>query len=73
MLAAVLFQACDHTKPAHLKRAEQILAVLTEPDYRYILRTYLITYCQKKLTRKGQNLLKILDDCGVDAYHLAQS
>ena len=64
MLAALLFQACDHENPDHIKRAEKILTILTLPDYYYILRSYLDIYCIKQLTRKGNNLLKLLDDCG---------
>ena len=33
MLAAVLFQACDHGNDQHIKRAEKILTILTLPDY----------------------------------------
>lgn len=64
MLGAVLFQACDHENAHDLERAEKILAILTQPDYYYILSSYLEIYCVKRLTRKGNNLLKILDDCG---------
>ena len=66
MLAAVLFQACDDSESHHLVRAEKILTILTLPDYYYILHSYLETYCIKRLTRKGNNLLKLLDDCGVN-------
>jgi hypothetical protein len=66
MLAAVLFQACDDTKSHHVKRAEAILNLLTLPDYYYILQSYLEVYCIKRLTRRGNNLLKLLDDCGVN-------
>ena len=64
MLAAVLFQSCDASKKHHIERAEKILAILTLPDYYYILKSYLDEYCVKRLTRKGNNLLKLLDDCG---------
>ncbi len=66
MLAAVLFQACDESQRHHLERAEKILAILTLPDYHYILQSYLDVYCLKRLTRKGNNLLKLLDDCGIN-------
>jgi hypothetical protein len=66
MLAAVLFQACDHSNSHHVERAEKILTILTLPEYYYILKSYLDTYCIKRLTRKGNNLLKLLDDCGVN-------
>lgn len=66
MLAAVLFQACDHGNAHHVERAEKILTVLTLPAYYYILKSYLDIFCIKRLTRKGNNLLKLLDDCGVN-------
>ncbi|QBR83866.1 ankyrin repeat domain-containing protein [Legionella israelensis] len=66
MLGAVLFQSCDYGNPHHMLRAEKILSILTLPDYKYVLDSYLEEYCVKRLTRKGNNLLKILDDCGVN-------
>ena len=66
MLAAVLFHACDHSISHHVKRAEKILTILTLPDYYYVLQSYLDSYCVKRFTRKGNNLLKLLDDCGVN-------
>jgi hypothetical protein len=66
MLGAVLFQACDASKRQDLARAEKILAILTQPNYAYILESYLEFYCIKQLTYKGNNLLKILDDCGIN-------
>ncbi|KTD24515.1 Dot/Icm T4SS effector AnkH/LegA3 [Legionella maceachernii] len=66
MLGAVLFQACDYGKAYHVKRAEKILTILTLPEYYYILQSYLEAYCIKRLTRRGNNLLKLLDDCGVN-------
>lgn len=66
MLAAVLFQTCDSSNLHHLKRAEKILTILMLPDYEYILQSYLEVYCVKRLTKKGNNLLKILDDCGIN-------
>lgn len=66
MLAAVLFQSCDHANSHHVHRAEKILSILMLPEYYYILESYLNTYCIKRLTRKGNNLLKLLDDCGIN-------
>lgn len=65
MLGAVLFH-CDQSDLLHLERAEKILAILTLPDYAYILQSYLDVYCIRRLTRKGNNLLKLLDNCGVN-------
>ena len=67
MLAAVLFQSCDASNSLHLARADKILTILVLSDYHYILKSYLTHYCEKRLTVRGNNLLKILDDCGVNA------
>jgi hypothetical protein len=66
ILAAVLFQACDASVTHDVERAEKILTVLALPEYRYILNSYLEAYCVKRLSRRGNNLLKLLDDCGVN-------
>lgn len=66
MLGGVLFQACDHGNTQHIVRAEKILKILILPDYYYVLKSYLDEYCVKRLTRKGNNLLKLLDDCGIN-------
>ncbi|HVT63000.1 MAG TPA: Dot/Icm T4SS effector AnkH/LegA3, partial [Legionellaceae bacterium] len=65
MLGAVLFQVCNEKDERHLQRAEKILAILTLPEYSYILQSYLDVYCIKRLTKKGNNLLKLLDNCGI--------
>ncbi|MGM9453807.1 Dot/Icm T4SS effector AnkH/LegA3 [Legionella bozemanae] len=66
MLGGVLFQACNYANRRHVEMAEKILKILTLPDYEYILKSYLEEYCIKRLTKKGNNLLKILDDCGIN-------
>ncbi|MBI2786338.1 MAG: ankyrin repeat domain-containing protein [Legionella longbeachae] len=66
MLGGVLFQACNNENKRDLEIAEKILSVLILPDYEYILKSYLEEYCIKRLTKKGNNLLKILDDCGIN-------
>ncbi len=66
ILGGILFQACNYKYVAHVGRAEKILKLLTLPDYYYVLQSYLEEYCIKRLTAKGNNLLKLLDDCGVN-------
>lgn len=66
ILGAVLFQACDYGVEKHMQRAEKILKLLTMPGYGYILDSYLKEYCVKRLTVRGNNLLKLLEDSGVD-------
>ncbi len=67
ILGAVLFQACDYGVDVHMQRAEKILKILSKPTYRYILDTYIETYCIKRLTPRGNNLLKLLEDSGIDS------
>lgn len=66
MLGGVLFQSCDYRLKLHVERAEKILSIVALPDYYYVLKSYLDEYCIKRLTPRGNNLLKILDDCGVN-------
>jgi hypothetical protein len=66
MLGAVLFQACNSVKSHHVQRAEKILKILTLPEYHYVLNSYLDIYCVKRLSKKGNNLLKLLEDCGIN-------
>ena len=66
LLGAILFQACDWGIEHHVERADKMLKILTIPEYYYVLESYLNIYCVKQLTRRGNNLLKLLDDCGVN-------
>jgi hypothetical protein len=66
ILGAVLFQACDYGVEKHMQRAEKILKVLSLDEYWYILQSYLDAYCVKRLTPRGNNLLKLLEDAGID-------
>jgi hypothetical protein len=67
ILGAVLFQSCDYGVDKHMQRAEKILKILSTDEYRYILNSYLEEYCVKRLTPRGNNLLKLLEDAGIDA------
>ena len=67
MLGGILFQACNYDNRKHLGRAEKILTIMTLPEYYYVLQSYLEEYCVKRLTPKGNNLLKLLEDCGVNS------
>ncbi len=67
ILADVLFQATDAALPLHLKLAEKILKILTLPDYDYVLKSYLEVFCVQRLTYRGNNLLKLLEDCGINS------
>ncbi len=66
LLGAILFQRCDYKNKADIKRAEKILPVLIDPDYEYVLKSYIKNYWLQSKTPNGDNLLKMLDLCGVD-------
>lgn len=66
ILGAVLFQSCDYGVDIHMQRAERILSILTQEEYWYILDSYLQAYCVRRLTPRGNNLLKLLEDAGID-------
>ena len=65
-LGAILFQSCRYQSEGDMKRAEKILKILMLKPYRYILDSYVTAYCADKLTQKGNNLLQILDDFGIN-------
>ena len=65
VLGAVLFQRSNTIDQTSLARAEKILRVLTIPDYRYVLDSYVDVYWKKKRTRMGKNFVDLLDLCGV--------
>ncbi|HEV2613102.1 MAG TPA: Dot/Icm T4SS effector AnkH/LegA3 [Gammaproteobacteria bacterium] len=68
VLGAVLFQCCYHYKTKDIERAEKIMPVLLLPEYRYILESYLEIYWRRTKTIPGQNLVHLLDVCGVNWY-----
>lgn len=67
LLGAILFQSCTFGVDKHIQRAEKILKILMQPEYHYVLRSYLDAYCIRRLTPRGNNLLKFLEDAGIDA------
>ncbi len=64
LLGAIFFQTCTQ-RFDDLKDAELILKILTLPDYRYLLKSYLKIYWQLNKTAQGKALVNLLDACGV--------
>lgn len=64
ILAAVLFQSCDDDSPRSKERAEDILAVLANPHYGYVLENYVKSYCYESTSDKGKRFLRMLQDYG---------
>ncbi len=65
ILADILFQKCRYTEAIDLERARKILRILNEPQYRYILKSYLNIYTKNKHDKMGANLRQLLDHFGV--------
>ena len=64
ILAAILFQkSTQHLND--LKQAEAMLKILTLADYNYLLKSYLNVYWQSNKTPQGNNLIGLLDACGI--------
>lgn len=67
ILGAILFQTCNFGNLTHHARAEKIIEILMLPKFHYVLRSYLEAYCVRQLTPRGNNLLKFLEDVGIDS------
>lgn len=68
LLGSVLFQRCKYPLPKDLQRAEKILDVLSLPEYRYIIESYIKVFHKKERTKEGENLLKLLEYFDVNYY-----
>lgn len=66
ILGAVLLQRCRSNHPKEVLRAKEILQVLTEPDYNFLLREYIKVYCTKAAGDLGQDFAELLRMCGLN-------
>ena len=66
ILAAILFQRCSTLHPKELERAKKILAVLSLPEYRFILKTYIKVYHTKIAGKLGEDFIHLLRAGGID-------
>ncbi len=65
ILGAILFQQCNYHQPRDIQRAEKMLPILMTPEYQYVLKSYIEIYCKQRKTRAGDNLVQVLDFCGI--------
>lgn len=65
LLGALLFQKCKHSVPQDVELAQKILHVLTVPEYKYVLESYIEVYYKKSRTQAGVNLFRLLQYCDV--------
>lgn len=66
LLAAILNQNCDYKNPRDVIRAKKILAILAQPEYKFILRTYINVYIKKGSGDLKKQFERILEICDVD-------
>lgn len=66
ILAAVLFQDYDYENPADRERADKMMPILTDPDYRYILKVYVEVFQYDRDNPLFQNLMKFIDYFDID-------
>lgn len=64
-LAAILFQRCNYNDPNDREKAEKILLILRQPEYRYILKSYITVFSEDKKNERFLNLVSFLDDMGL--------
>lgn len=65
ILAAILFQQFKYDKEKDLKRADEILKIISNPQFNYILKSYVAVFCEDKKNPYAKNLLNFLDDYGL--------
>lgn len=66
ILMTLLLAQCKLALPKDLGPTQELLQILTLPEYRTIFKNYLIIYTKQFQTNEGKNLLELLDLCGYD-------
>ncbi len=64
ILGAILFQTCQLDNPLERTRVEEILEILTLPEYEYILKNYIQTYVYEDLGTEGKIFMQLLKSVG---------
>jgi hypothetical protein len=64
ILAAILFEACDIKNVADRDRIENIVAILRNSPYEYILKNYLRVYYYEGHTEEGKRFAELLKEYG---------
>ena len=64
ILAAILFQRLSEDSIRERERIEDILAVLMQSKYKYILQNYVRSYCFEDASEEGTHFLRLLESYG---------
>lgn len=70
ILAAILFQACDYNNQNDREKANKILSVLTQLEYRQVLKCYANTFSQSQDNPLWKNFSEYLEEFGIDMDNL---
>jgi len=66
LLAAILFQTCKYEDYNDHQKAEKIFPILTLPDYKYIIKSYIKVFSQNPKNELLKNLYNFFDDFGIE-------
>ena len=66
MLGSILFQRCSNIIGREIVRASKILYILTKPEYKYILTSYVDVYCRPAAGAIGEKFRSLLLNCKLD-------
>lgn len=61
ILASVLFQTCRYTNDRDIERAEKIMSILSQDQYKKYVENYFKVYYEEKWTAAGENLTHLFD------------
>lgn len=64
VLGAILFQRCRASRSKEVERAKIILKLLMQPDYIFILKSYIKVYYTKMAGKLGRDFMALLRVCG---------
>ena len=70
LLAAILFQSCNYNNPNDRKKSNKILTILSQPNYRQILKCYASVFNQDHDNKLWGNFINYLEDFGIDVASL---
>ena len=65
-----MFQNCNSDDPKDREKIAKLLPYITDPEFSYILKSYIDVYHKEANTPIGKKLINMLDDFGVDVGHL---
>ncbi|HET9843355.1 MAG TPA: ankyrin repeat domain-containing protein, partial [Gammaproteobacteria bacterium] len=66
LMGSVLFQACDPKNAKDVQRAKKILAILKNPEYHFVVRSYINVFLKSgKGGQAGRQFHQLLQACGI--------